>query len=211
MQTPQSNSFDKACREAFALACETFLQKDIQACCDNAGAHLLRNTEKQSSIRMSCFNRTVTINIPGFFFSTAGTGDIGMREKILILHYLCTADGFPLQERQVNFKQLRSAAPYFPLFEKRCIQPLVSLYLQDTGMLTERLQMLGGTSESFGDFSVRLNAFPRVPVVFLAWHGDDEFPARGDILFDAGIEHYLSGEDIVVMCQQIVTKTARRL
>ena len=210
MRTPHYTSFDKACQEAFSLACETLLQKDIQACCDHAGARLLSTAVRNPRVEVLFLNGTIAITLPDFIFSTNGAGDIGIREKILILHYLCAADGFPLQDSQVNFKQLRTAAPYFPLFEKRCIQPFVRLYQKDKETLAERLRLLGGASAPFGDFAVRLNVLPRIPVVFLVWRGDDEFPAQGNILFDASIEHYLSGEDIVVMCQQIITKTAQQ-
>ncbi len=211
MQTAQSESFEKAYREAFALAADALLKKDIRACCAHADARLLGGTEQRIRVELPLCNKRIAIDLPDCIFTTAGGEDVSMWEKLLILHYLCAADGYPLSNRLVSFRQLKTAVAYFTAFEKRCIQPFVRLYARDPRVLAEQLHILGAQPALFGDFAVRLNALPRVPVVFMVWHGDDEFPAAGNILFDESIEHYLSAEDITVMCQQIIMKTARRL
>jgi hypothetical protein len=44
---------------------------------------------------------------------------------------------------------------------------------------------LGAKKCDFGDASVELLVFPRVPLTFVIWAGDDEFDARASILFDS--------------------------
>jgi hypothetical protein len=43
----------------------------------------------------------------------------------------------------------------------------------------------------YGDTSVRLFPFPRVPVVLIIWKQDKEFPARADILLDSTCSEHL--------------------
>ncbi len=50
---------------------------------------------------------------------------------------------------------------------------------------------LNGERERYGDASIRLRPFPRVPVVLVLWEKDDEFPARADLLFDASVRYVL--------------------
>lgn len=50
---------------------------------------------------------------------------------------------------------------------------------------------LGGQQLEHDDASVRLYPFPRVPVTFILWKGDDEFPARADMFFDTTCEQHL--------------------
>lgn len=50
---------------------------------------------------------------------------------------------------------------------------------------------LGGEKERYGDASIRLHPFPRVPVVLVLWKKDDEFQARADLLFDASVRYVL--------------------
>jgi hypothetical protein len=44
---------------------------------------------------------------------------------------------------------------------------------------------LGGVPLNYGDASLQVFPFPRVPIVLLLWKGDAEFPARCDLLFDS--------------------------
>lgn len=44
---------------------------------------------------------------------------------------------------------------------------------------------LGGRRVSHGDAAVELPALPKVPTTVILWAGDDEFPARADLLLDA--------------------------
>jgi hypothetical protein len=50
---------------------------------------------------------------------------------------------------------------------------------------------LGGLQQDHGDASLLLHPFPRVPVTFILWRGDEEFPARADMFFDASCEQHL--------------------
>ena len=50
---------------------------------------------------------------------------------------------------------------------------------------------LGGEQLDFGDASLRLFPFPRVPVVLLLWTEDEEYPARADLLFDSTCSGHL--------------------
>ncbi|HUT97259.1 MAG TPA: DUF3786 domain-containing protein, partial [Dehalococcoidales bacterium] len=62
-----------------------------------------------------------------------------------------------------------------------------------------------------GDVAVTINAFKRVPITFVLWRGDEEFPPDGSILFDATVSDYLSIEDTNVLCERIAWKLVRLL
>ncbi len=44
---------------------------------------------------------------------------------------------------------------------------------------------LGAEKSEYGDASIQLSPFPRIPVTLIFWKGDDEFPSRTDLLFDS--------------------------
>ena len=68
---------------------------------------------------------------------------------------------------------------------------------------------LGGFKAEYGDLSVTIRAFNRVPITLVIWKGDDEFPANANILFDNTIMDYLSAEAIIVLCQTITWKLVK--
>jgi hypothetical protein len=206
MVKEKRSSFEIAYEEAFSLACKEFLQKDVYSCCINAGAEVFKHSEDSFNIKINFLNRPVNINIPEFAFSLESPDNIGIWEKILILHYLSNSDETPLTNSLINYKQVKSGSNYFPTFEKRSIKPLISSFGKEPHLLIESSKQLGGEEVSYGDFGVKITAFPFVPIFLVIWKGDEEFPATGNILFDSSIEKRLSAEDIAVMCQQIVFK-----
>ncbi len=48
--------------------------------------------------------------------------------------------------------------------------------------------------------------FPFVPVKYILWEGDEEFPPSGNILFDASISNILSPEDVAWLSGMTVYK-----
>jgi hypothetical protein len=50
---------------------------------------------------------------------------------------------------------------------------------------------LGGERLSFGDASVRVCPFPRLPMAIILWVSDDEFGARSELMFDSTCEQHL--------------------
>lgn len=64
-------------------------------------------------------------------------------------------------------------------------------YGSDYDRFHEKCLELGGQQMQYGDASMRLFPFPRVPVTFILWEADEEFPARADMFFDATCEQHL--------------------
>lgn len=125
--------------------------------------------------------------------------------EILLLHYLTRASGaLPTGER-VSFKELPGGFLYYEAFTHRVLRPLVAVFGEKPQLLLKAGEKLGGRPLSFGDAAVELPALPRVPVTFIVWAGDEEFPPNGSVLFDATVPGYLSTEDCVVLAQMGVS------
>ena len=68
----------------------------------------------------------------------------------------------------------------------------------------------GGNPVGVGDASFILKAFPYVPLQYVLWEGDEEFPPSVQVLFDASVDHYLTLEDIVVLGQVMTGRLINR-
>ena len=62
---------------------------------------------------------------------------------------------------------------------------------------------MGGRPVEIGDTSFILQAFPFIPLQYILWEGDNEFPPKVQLLFDSSVDHYLSLEDVVVLGQSV--------
>lgn len=57
-------------------------------------------------------------------------------------------------------------------------------------------EKLGGIRQTMADISYKLRPFPKIPLYFLLWKGDEEFAPRVSVLFDRSIDLHLSADAI---------------
>jgi hypothetical protein len=134
----------------------------------------------------------------------ASDSELSIATQILILHYVATL-AEPLEVGTlISFKELPGGAIYIKPFTGRAIDPLVRIFGTDPDRLLEVATLLGGQSNGLGDVGVTLRVFPRIPVTLVLWRADDEFPASGNILFDASAPAILPTEDYAVLASIVV-------
>lgn len=125
--------------------------------------------------------------------------NVPMTYSVIILHYLINAGGCPLTGRYITFKELPGGSIYVEPFNNRAIRPLISFFGSSPHLLVEAGQRLGGVKAEAGDWAVTINVLPMVPITFVIWEGDQEFPPGGNILYDASAPYYLETEDYALL------------
>ncbi len=195
---------------AYKLACERLTAiTDIERQCRNSGADC-QSIDSRKTIALEYLNRRFQITLPDIAVSAADGGEeLKLREKILVLHYFTQAKGAKLSHQVITYKELPGATNYIATFTQRAIKPLVDNFGKKPERLPDAAVTLGGKKADYGDVSVTINAFSRVPVTLVLWRGDDEFPPSGNILFDSSITDYLTLDDINVLCETIAWKLVR--
>ena len=106
-------------------------------------------------------------------------------EQLCILSYLIGARNRPLAGKLVKAEQLDAGQFFFRGPHALPLGALEQAFGGDPQGLIRSAQALNARPCSFGDASVEVFLFARVPVTFIVWAGDEEFPARASILFDA--------------------------
>lgn len=192
---------------SYKLACEQLAKiTDIPQQCRRSSARYIGPNE----IAVNYLNQLyhITITDCRIWMEDSGAEAI-LRDKILILHYFNGAKGTPLTGKSIAYKQLQGGASYFPAFSQRAIGPLVKNFGKGPKLLIKAAQKLGGRVAGYGDVSVTINAFERVPITLVLWKGDEEVAPNGNILFDANISDYLCTEDVAVLSETITWKLVR--
>lgn len=187
-------------QQTFELACATFRGMDLQERAKAAGAHYLGDSGNER-IRLSCFSEPYEVRFPEVSFHSPGKKVISLVTRILILHYLIKADGTPLTGKWVPYKEVPGGMLYAPVFSRRVTEPLVKGFGRSAEAFREAGLKVGAALCEIGDGSFILQALPRVPLQYILWEGDEEFPPSVQLLFDSSVEHYLSLEDMVVLGQ----------
>lgn len=131
-------------------------------------------------------------------------GELPVSTQILILHYLANTTVILDTGKLISYKELPGGAIYIKPFTGRAIDPLVKIFGSNPDRLHEVATSLGGHSNGLGDVGVTFRVFPRIPVTLILWRADDEFPASGNILFDASAPAILPTEDYAVLASIVV-------
>ena len=102
-----------------------------------------------------------------------------------ILWYLIRARDIPPSQRLVGPADTQAGAIYFNGSHVLPLDRIATRYGNDRSGFLQKGEALKGEPMSFGDASLRLRPFPRLPVVLILREADDEFPASMDLLFDS--------------------------
>lgn len=202
------NKYEYGYELAYRLACEQLAGiDDLKQQCLKSGAQY---TPKE--IITEYLYQSYKITLPEIEVSlTTGDEPVPMRDKLLILHYFIEAKGTPLSNNTISYKELAEGNIYFPTFYQRAIKPLVNHFGKEPRQLLNVAGLLGGHEADYGDVSVIISAFSRVPITLVLWKGDEEFAPEGNIMFDSTISDYLPTEDINVLCETISWRLVKLL
>lgn len=177
----------------YDYAVKKLASKDPQEMASNAG---VTYDAHNKIFTVPYMENKYTVSYPDGAVSFVDRQDeVVITEKILILHYLAYANGVPIQNKWISFKELPDGAIYIDPFTRRTINPMVKVFGDNQEKFVEMTKYLNPKKETLGDTSLTIYAFPRVPVTYILYSGDDEFPASGNVLFDASAPNYLPTED----------------
>ena len=145
-------------------------------------------------LRMERNDKPVEEEIPPFFY-------------LMVLVYLTEAKDIKPTHTWISEKDLVGGSTFFRGPHQLPVKDLEEPYGKDPDAFLKAGRRLGGTEILYGDKGFALDVFPKVPLAYMLWKGDEEFPARVGVLFDSTIQSHLPLD--IIWC--MVSETNRRL
>jgi hypothetical protein len=105
--------------------------------------------------------------------------------RLSTLWYLIQAKDLPLSGNLINPREANGGLIFAQGSHMLPLDRIIEKYSQDIHGFLQRGSVLGAEPLQYGDASLKLFPFPRIPVTLVLWKDDEEFPARADILFDS--------------------------
>jgi hypothetical protein len=121
----------------------------------------------------------------------------------LILHYLVGAKDIPPKNELISFRELYGGDVYYQAFRNRAIEVVRRRFESNPEKLIDKGLEMGGEEASIGDFSVRIDVLPKIPITIVLWVGDEEVPTNANILFDKTAGQFLHTEDLAAICEEL--------
>ena len=132
------------------------------------------------------------------------------------LSYILHGQGLPVAGRWVPYRELRGGRDGYPLFQKRCEEPMKRVADIYTPLFDDIVHVFGGkqVGKQFeSDISVVLHPLPKVPVMICYWLPEDGMDSSLHIFFDETADRNLDIGSVFTLgtgLAQMFTKIALR-
>ncbi len=125
--------------------------------------------------------------------------------QILLIRYLVAPNGGVVTGTEISEKDLQGGVTFFQGPHALHVEPIVRLYGSDPEAFEKRAGELGAIQSTHGDKGMTFSTFPQIPVTYVLWKEDEDFPASVSILFDRSIERWFS-LDMIFMVVMVLTE-----
>ena len=174
---------------------EELALKDITILCNDAEVRQIR----PNILAMRVLATDIEVDISSRrIWITGPDGDNIIKypfKDLLILVYLLNVTPFGLKNEMVSVHDLKDAH-FFQGPHQLKIAPLLERFGHDLSGFAGAAKRLGATPLEMADAAFEFRPFPKVPLYYLLWTGDEEFPPNCSILFDRSIEKHLSADAV---------------
>jgi hypothetical protein len=161
-----------------------------------------------SEIRFTYWDRPVSLHWPALEASYLDSGtDCPVFDVSLFLFYLKIADGTSLADRWISFRELPGGAFYHQAFQGYSGDRLAQALGEKLASFHLAAKAIGGWQlASLAEHAYAFQALPRLRLATVLWPGDEEFPCRASILFDAASSHYMTTDGMAILGSGLVSR-----
>lgn len=173
-------------------------------------AHRSGSSLQEAQLGLPLFGKIIVVRVPEFVaFDPAKDEDCPEELQILLLDYLKKGDDTQPTGRWIGFRELPDGGFYWRAFQGYSGDQLVRDLAGDIAAFRRAAKQLGGESLDIGDAAYAFRALPHLPLAVVWWAGDEEFPAKASVLFDAAASHYLPTDGLAILGRMLCRKLAK--
>jgi hypothetical protein len=188
-----------------AVYWDDLLKRDINELCN----FTLFERDASGNLKFSFLNENILVDFNDRCLKRKADGDWLKTEdpllELVTVLYLVNVNGlYPMDRDIVGVKDLKEAH-FFQGPHVLRTEPLVRRYGMDLAGFSRTAEHREGKRRDMADIAYRLLPFPRVPLYYLLWEGDDEFEPRVTVLVDRPVENVLAADAIWALINRVTT------
>jgi hypothetical protein len=177
------------------------LRADIRA---NQPGQLAANcnaTFFDQQIRFSYWGQPVGISWPDLKACYLSDGsDCSVYDEGMLLYYLRQADGTPMADHWIGYRELPGGSFYSQAFQGYSGDRLARTYAERPEAYVQAAKSLNGLLLSgLPGVAFSYLPLPRIRLASILYPGDEEFAARASILFDGAACHYMTTDGLALL------------
>jgi hypothetical protein len=156
---------------------------------------------QESELQFRYWLQKIIVRWPEIKAVVMATGEtLSTFDQAMLMYYLETADGAQMADRWIGFRELPDGAFYNQAFETYSGRPIAERFGAQPDLLANAAESLDGTHlPALASQAYSFLPLPRVRLAIALWAGDEDFPARASVLFDAAASHYMTTDGLALL------------
>lgn len=211
--SPQEKVIRKARQawEASMLRQLDTLRELLQARQPQQVAHRCGGNHRDGAVSFRYWDERVSVDWPELTaYNLDRSQPCSTFDKAMLFYYLSTADGASMADRWVSFRELEDGTFYHQAFQGYSGDLLAeAVGKQPDSFDQAATAMRGAALPGFAPHAFAFHALPRIRLAAVLWPGDEEFPSRASILFDAASRHYMTIDGLALLGAGLARRLVR--
>ncbi len=122
---------------------------------------------------------------------------------LAVLLYLLNAQTGQPTRNWISEKELKGGTTFFRGPHALQVEEIERFFGKKPEEFARAGRRLGGVDLFFGDKAFALTVFPKIPLGYVLWKEDEEFPARVSVLFDSTIQRHFSLDGVWCLVAEV--------
>lgn len=166
---------------------------------------------EKDSLRFQYWGDTIVIQWPTLEICDADGRPVSTFDKAMLMYYLNTADGTKMADRWIGFRELPNGAFYNQAFQGYTGDRLARSFGNGPEQFnTAAIKLEGLQLRSLAEHAFSFQPLPCVRLAAVLWPGDDEFPSKASVLFDASSSHFLPTDGLAILGSGLVRRLEKQ-
>ncbi len=166
---------------------------------------------EDAGLELDYWGAAVHIPWPEMSALAASTGELlSVFDRAMLLYYLHTADGAPLADRWISFRELPDGGFYHQAFQGYSGDLLARRFGEMPQAFEAACRAQGGWAlPTLAPQAFAFQPLPRLRLAVVLWPGDEDFASRAMVLFDGAAHHYLPTDGLALLGSGLTQRLLR--
>lgn len=121
-------------------------------------------------------------------------------DAAMLTYYLHSADGSPMADRWIAFRELPGGGFYHQAYQGYSGDLIARTYGENPESFERAAEAIGGMRlPALAPHAYAFQPLPRIRLAAVIWPGDEDFPSRASVLFDAASDHYMTTDGLALL------------
>lgn len=198
MTKPRESNYDKVCE----VWRQKFLSMDQEALIRRFG---LRSDEDALYLEYFCNSMRIDRH-SGVISYVEGEDEKPPFNTVMSIYnmFYYAVEAPAASGKMVLFREVKRVYPFEQAYRQTILKKVEEIFAGRVELLKEACEKLKGERMPQGDAGYVIPVFPFLKMCILFWDGDEEFPAKANMLFDSNVTDFMHEENVVGIASDLV-------